>query len=346
MDSKYFIPETSSVKYAIEKLNELKANIIIFVLNENGKLIGSVTDGDIRRGLLKDINLNENIRNVVQENPKYIDIDNVNLTEIIELRDSNFKLIPITKNDIVIDLLDFSQRKTILPVDVVIMAGGKGSRLKPLTESVPKPLLQVGDKAIIQHNLDRLLYFGVRNIIISVNYLKEKIYKYFKDHPINQNLSFISEEKPLGTIGAVSQIENFENEYVLLTNSDLLTNLDYEDFVLNSIKEDADMAIVTTPYKVDIPYAILEKNRNGLVTSFKEKPTYSYMANAGIYLIKRKYLKLIPKDTFYNTTDLLQKLISEKKRILSYNFSGYWLDIGKHEDFNRAKEELPKINFK
>jgi NDP-sugar pyrophosphorylase family protein len=232
-----------------------------------------------------------------------------------------------------------------LPVDAVIMAGGRGQRLMPLTKKTPKPLLIVGEKPIMDYNLSRIALFGIDDIWISVNYLGEQIENYFgSGMDRNINISYIWEDKPLGTLGAISKINNFQHEYVLITNSDLLTNLNYEHFFLEFLKQDADLAVVTIPYQVNIPYAVLETN-NGNVVNFKEKPTYTYYSNGGIYLVKRSVLDLIPNDTHFNATDLMDKLISEQKKVFSYPMIGYWLDIGNPEDYKKAQIDINNIKF-
>jgi len=148
----------------------------------------------------------------------------------------------------------------------------------------------------------------------------------------------------LGTLGSVGQIENFENPHILVMNSDLLTNIDYEDFFRSFIESDADMTIATTPYQVKVPYAVLE-SKDDRIVSFKEKPTYTYYSNAGIYLFKRKYTELIPKNTHFNATDLIEELISQGKKVTHYPILGYWLDIGKPEDYKKAQEDVSKIKF-
>jgi NDP-sugar pyrophosphorylase family protein len=223
------------------------------------------------------------------------------------------------------------------------MAGGRGLRLKPLTDNIPKPLLKVGEKPIIQHNIDRLASFGIDDYWISLNYLGELIESHLKTE-LNKNINveYVWEKEPLGTIGAASKIDNFQHEFILVMNSDLLTNVDYEKFFLDFLEKDADLAVVTIPYQVSIPYAVLE-TRNGTVESFKEKPTYTYYSNGGIYLMKKKVLNLIPKNTFFNTTDLMEILIKEKCKLISYPFSGYWLDIGKHDDFEKAQFDIKNL---
>ncbi|MDC1317218.1 nucleotidyltransferase family protein [Flavobacteriaceae bacterium] len=343
---KHIILFNLNVKEALIKLNSLGLDAILFVVNNNFKLIGSLTDGDIRRGLIKGLDLNDEVKLFVQENPKYIQKEMVGLKEIIELRKKNFKLIPIVNNNLkVVNILNFRLIKSLIPVDVVIMAGGRGERLKPLTNEIPKPLLMVGDKSIIDHNIDRLMMYGVINFHITLGYLPDLI----KNHLGNGkskgiSFNYLIEDEPMGTIGSVSLIKNIENEYVLLTNSDILTNMNYEDFYMDCISKNADMSVVSVPYSVDIPYAVINSNGDK-ISSFEEKPCYTYYSNGGIYLIKKSILNKIPKNNFFNATDLMDLLIKENHKIISYKISDYWLDIGKHQDFNKAKNDIDKINF-
>ena len=147
----------------------------------------------------------------------------------------------------------------------------------------------------------------------------------------------------MGTIGAIKSLNSI-NQYVLITNSDILTKLNYEDFFLDFIKNNADMSVVTIPYHVSIPYGVLE-TKNNHIMNLKEKPKYTYYSNAGIYLVKKEILNLIPGNEFYNATDLIEKLISLSKTSISYPISCYWLDIGKHDDFKKAKEDIIKLDF-
>ena len=225
------------------------------------------------------------------------------------------------------------------------MAGGRGQRLKPLTDLTPKPLLKVGDKSIMEHNLNRLTMFGIDDFWVSVKYLGEQIVDYFGDgNGKNINIKYVWENEPLGTIGALSKIKNFEHDYILVTNSDLLTNVDYELFFKDFLSQDADLAVLTIPYKVDIPYAVLE-TINGEIKSLKEKPTYTYYSNGGIYLMKKEMIEFIPQETFYNATDLMEEIIKRKLKVISYPLNGYWLDIGRHEDFEKAQIDINQIKF-
>jgi len=310
--------------------------------------MGSLTDGDVRRGLLKDVTIKESVLTIIQPEYKFILKHNFDIRSVIKLRDDNYKVIPVVDSEgIIVDIVNFRLQKSYLPLDAVIMAGGRGSRLKPLTDNTPKPLLPIGKKRIMEHNVDRLSTFGINDFWFSVNYLGKQIEDFFgSSNDKNRSIDYIWEDSPLGTIGAVSKIKNFKHDHVLITNSDILTNLDYENFYLDFIEKEADLSILSIPYSIDIPYAVLESpSGDDLVTGFKEKPTYIYKSNGGIYLIKKCYLDLIPKNTFFNATDLIEKLISENKKVISYSLTGYWLDIGKHEDYKKALKDVNNISF-
>ena len=343
----HLLLESSTIKEALSKLDVLAKDAILFIVNESNKLIGSLTDGDVRRGLLKGITIEEKVTDIIQEEPKHIKKGEYDINKIIDYRENNYRILPVLDMDNrVINVINFRLLRSYLPVDAVIMAGGRGSRLQPLTNDIPKPLLKVGDKAIMEHNVDRLALYGIDDYWFSVKYLGEKIEEFFGNGD-NKNLSinYVWEDSPLGTIGAVSKIDDFKHDYVLLTNSDILTNLDYEQFYLDFIEKDADFSLVSIPFNVNIPYAVLGEGEDGCINSFKEKPTYTYYSNGGIYLMKKSVLNYIPKDSFFNATDLIDKLIAKNKKVISYHLAGYWLDIGKHEDFKKAQNDINKIKF-
>ena len=343
---KHLIQNGSTIREALESLDRLAKNAILFVTDSHGKLKGSLTDGDVRRGLIKGIDITQPVDDIIQPNPKSLRKGERDIRKVIEYRERYLKIIPVLDDrDVVVNVINFGEIKSYLPIDVVIMAGGKGTRLRPLTEKTPKPLLPVGNKPILQHNIERLSLFGIDDFWISVNYLGQQIEAYFGNGAEkNINIEYVWEEQPLGTIGAVAQIKNFLHDYVLITNSDLLTDLNYEQFFLYFLNEEADFAVVTIPYKVDIPYAVLETDE-GRVTDFKEKPTYIYYSNGGIYLMKRSVLDRLPKNAFYNTTNLMEDLIGNKYKVISYPLNGYWLDVGKPEDYKQAQEDINRINL-
>ncbi|WP_339882828.1 nucleotidyltransferase family protein [Polaribacter vadi] len=342
----HLITSKSTIKDALIKLDILAKDAILFVVDTNDTLIGSLTDGDVRRGLLKGVSIDDSVNKIIQENPRFIRKGDRDIEKVIEYRNGNFRVLPVLdKDDKVVNVINFRETRSYLPIDAVIMAGGKGTRLRPLTDNTPKPLLKIGEKPIMEHNLDRLCLYGIDDYWFSVKYLGEQIEEYF-GNGINKNINieYVWEDIPLGTIGAVSKIKNFEHDYILLTNSDILTNIDYEHFFLDFLKQEADFSVVTIPYRVNVPYAVLETSDRE-ITSFKEKPSYTYYSNGGIYLMKKSVLKYLPKEIFYNATDLMEKLIEEGKKIVSYPLSSYWLDVGKHEDFEKAQKDINQIKF-
>lgn len=344
---KHLIKSNSTIREALEKLNVLASDAILFVVDEKEHLIGSLTDGDVRRGLLKGFDINNLVEQIIQNNPKFIRKGERDINKIIEYRENNFKILPVLEKESnqIVNIINFRLLKSYLPIDAIVMAGGKGVRLMPLTATTPKPLLKVGDKPILEHNIDRLIHFGIDDFWISINYLGEQIKHYFNNgKEKNVTINYIEETIPLGTVGAIAQATNLKHDTVLITNSDLLTNVDYEKFYLDFINTGADMSVISIPYKVVVPYAIFE-NDNRDVTAFKEKPTYTYYANGGIYLVKKEILELIPKNTFYNATDLMDQLIALKKNIITFPHNGYWLDIGKMDDFEKAQKDIVTLQF-
>lgn len=342
----HLIPIGAEIKAALKQLDKLAADAILFVVDGEDKLVGSLTDGDVRRGLLRDLTLTSKVEEFIQPYPKYVFKNHTDINEIIKLRTSNYRIIPVLNEQrIVINVINFRFFKSFLPIDVVIMAGGRGERLKPLTDTTPKPLLKIGDKPIIEHNIDRLSSYGIHNFWISIRYLGEQIQEHLKDGATkNISARYIKEEQALGTIGAARQIDNFEHNYVLITNSDILSNIDYEDFFLHFLQSGADLSVATIPYDVNIPYAVME-TENGYVVSLKEKPTYTYYSNGGIYLVKKDLLQYIPRNAQFNATDFMELLITKQYKVHSYPLRSYWLDIGKHEDFIKAQSDINTIRF-
>ena len=344
--SDFLILKSASVREALERMNSRGLDVILFVVDNDLQLIGSLTDGDVRRGLLKGLGLEHTVDEFVHASPKVIVKGQYEIRDIIKLRENLYKVIPVVdQTNRILRVINFRYLKSYLPLDAVIMAGGRGSRLRPMTDTLPKPLLKVGDKPIMEHNVDRLRKFGVDDFWVSLRYRGEQIEAYFEDGRDKQvNIQYIWENEPLGTIGAINKVHNFKHDYILVTNSDLLTTLDYEDFFLNFIDQKADMSVATIPYSIDVPYAVMETVDNNVV-SFKEKPTYTYYSNGGIYLIKKELLRMIPKDTFFNSTDLMEAVIERGMKLISYPVRGYWLDIGKPEDFTKAQTDIGHLEL-
>jgi dTDP-glucose pyrophosphorylase len=348
MDSnQLLINKNKNIIEALAQLSTIRdySKLILFVIDDDNKILGSLTDGDIRRSLLEHKDLYKKLVHICRkdfsfcyENNKYISFK--------ALTKNNTQIIPILNKDKTLNrIIDLKKQTCVLPIESVIMAGGRGKRLSPLTDSTPKPMLKLGDKPIIEHNIDKLNFFGIKKIHISVNYLGEKIMNHFGNGKNkNIDISYINEDQPLGTAGALSLIKNIKSDYILLMNSDLFTNINLEKMYNKMIDNEADMIIASTDYKVSIPYAIFEKKSSNNIISLVEKPTYTYNSNAGIYMFKKELVNKIPKNEFFDITDLIVELIKENLKIINYPIAGYWIDIGKLEDFNKAKELLKNQN--
>lgn len=341
------IRDSFTIRQALAVLNDIGiASNVLFVLAEDGRLLGSITDGDIRRGLLKDSSVHDPVTGIMNINTRRLLKHEINNERVKIIRDLGIIHVPIVNDGgIIIDILNLKEFKEIIPVHAVIMAGGRGQRLMPLTKELPKPLLKVGDKPIIEHNIDRLIQFGVNHIHISINYKGEMIRDYFGDGSGKGiHIQYISEEKPLGTIGSLALVEKFEKDELLLLNSDLLTNIDFSDFYSQFSNAEAEMAVATVPHHVDLPYAIMELDEDRVI-SLQEKPRYTYFANAGIYLIRANLLKYILRGNFFNATDLMERVIKDNRRLISYPILGYWLDIGRINDYLKAQEDIRHLGF-
>ena len=340
MESNHIISQEVTLLEALSRINSLAPDpLVLFVVDDKQRMVGTLTDGDSRRALIAGASVNDKAQSIMLRNFRYMTTANV--TDVMEIRhqkEKKMKLVPILDQEChIVDIINLEKFKTRLPVDAVMMAGGKGERLRPLTENTPKPLLPVGNKAIIDHNVDRLINYGINHISVTVNYLKEQIEEHYLEPRNGVKIQTVREPKFLGTIGSIRFVPQYYNDTVLLMNSDVFTNIDYEDFFLHFQQHDAEMSVAAIPYNVSIPYGILDldgRNVKGLL----EKPKYNYYANAGIYLIKRRALDEIPDDTFFNATELVEKLIAEGKKVIRYPLNGTWIDIGNPQEYQKAND--------
>jgi len=339
------INKDAILKDALVKLDDNPQMQTLMVEDDN-KIIGTVTDGDIRRGLISGLSKGNSISEFMLTSFTFLTRGKYEQDKIEFIKAKKIEIVPVlNQNGTLFRIINFKKVKTILPIDAVIMAGGVGTRLMPLTKNTPKPMLKIGDKPIMEYNVDLLISYGISHLTLSVNYLKEVIEDYYKDGAAKElKISYVTENEPLGTIGAVKQIKEFHNDYILVMNSDLLTNINLEQMFSELAINNADMIMATTDYKVQIPYGVVESNKNQII-ALKEKPTYTYYSNAGIYIFKKELIDLIPSNTFFNATDFLDKLLKENKKILHYSINNYWLDIGKHVDFEKAQKDVNNIRF-
>tara|TARA_B100000795_G_C22802735_1_gene442828 strand:+ start:2111 stop:3160 length:1050 start_codon:yes stop_codon:yes gene_type:complete len=337
----------SSLVDVLKKIDETGSLQTVFVVNDENRLLGTITDGDIRRAFINGLTLDNPIIDFICKDFSYLESNTKDFEKLKEFRAEKIKAIPVLSDrGEILKIIDFTIMKSLLPVDAVIMAGGLGTRLKPLTENTPKPLVKVGNKEIISYNFDRLYQYGIFNQYVTVNYLGNQIEDFCIDYNDEINFKIIKEDQFLGTAGALSLIDDFENDTVLLMNSDLLTNIDYEDFYRSFKENNADIMVASIPYDISLPYAIFETNStNRHIKSFSEKPTYTHYANTGIYMMKKSVLKNLPKNEFFNATDLMNAVINEKGKLIHFPITGYWLDIGKHKDLEKAQRDISHIDF-
>jgi len=341
MESLHIISQEITLLEALARINTFKVPepLVLFVVDNQQRMVGTLTDGDSRRALIAGASVSDKAEKVMHRQFLYMRQEDVtNVKEIRHQKEMKMQLVPILDEEHhIVDIINLEKYKTRLPVDAVIMAGGKGERLRPLTQKTPKPLLPVGNKAIIDYNVDRLISYGITNISVTTNYLAEQLEDHFSEPYGDIKVHCVREPKFLGTIGSVLYVKEFHNDTVLVMNSDIFTNIDYEDFYLHFLQYDAEMSVAAIPYNVAIPYGIFQlegRNIKGLI----EKPKYNYYANAGIYLIKRRALSEIPHDTMFHSTDLIEKLIAEGKTVIRYPLNGTWIDIGTPQEYQKAND--------
>lgn len=335
----FIIRDDRSVRDALIALNKISGEAqALFVVNEAGQMVGSLSDGDIRRGIIGGANLEDRVDTVMHRDFKFLYEWDNDVAHLKSLREKRILSVPILDSEKhIIDAVNLLDRRSRIPVDAVLMAGGRGERLRPLTDETPKPLLPVGDKTIIDHNIDRLASYGVKHVNVTVNYLADKIEEHFAEPRNGLKVRTFREPRFLGTIGSVKFVEPFYNDTVLVMNSDVFTNIDFEDFYLHFSQNDAEMSVAAIPYNVSIPFGVLELEGR-YVKGILEKPKFDYYANAGIYLIKRRALDEIPADTFFHATDLVEKLIAQGKKVIRYPLNGTWIDIGTPQEYQKAQD--------
>jgi len=310
------------------------------VVNSDGMLLGTVTDGDIRRSILRGDSLNVNITRVMNPSPitalagqsrnKYFRI----------MKTKKLKQLPIVdKNNRIMDILFLDKAVSNNDNLVVLMVGGLGTRLRPLTNDIPKPMLQVGGKPILETIIEGFKQYGFTNFILSVNYKKEVIQNYFQSgEAFDVNISYIEESKRMGTAGALSLLPIKPLKPFFVMNGDLLTQVNFEQLMHYHMDNHSLATMCVREYEYQIPYGVIETDGVNLV-SIKEKPVHKSFVNAGIYVLSPEVLDYIPKNQFYDMPELFQKLLGEEKKTTVFPIREYWLDIGRMDDFERANLE-------
>ncbi|WP_298062296.1 nucleotidyltransferase family protein [uncultured Rikenella sp.] len=345
---RHIIPQTATVLDAIRMLNDISVDLALtlFVIDpETGRMVGAVTDGDIRRAISAGCGLDCSIVEAMNTSFTAIREGEFDVDILRRIKKAGFKLVPILDAEgRVVRILDFANGRSFLPIDAVLMAGGKGERLRPLTLTTPKPLLLVDGKPIIDYNIENFLRHGIEHIHVTTNYLGEQIEAHFAEPIDGVQVQCVREPQYLGTMGSVKFVQEWHNDTILVMNSDLFTNIDLADFYFHFKKHDADMSVAAVPYNVSVPYGIFEIENTREIRGIREKPNYHYYANAGIYLIRRSVLDDMPDGVFYNATDLMEHLIATARRVIRFPLSGYWIDIGKPDDFRKVQELAQHMN--
>lgn len=339
-DKRHLFSQDKTLLEALSIINELSPEpLVLFITDDGNRMVGTLTDGDSRRALIAGASVDDPVTKIMHRDFNYISVDDIdNVFELRRQKELKMKLVPILdKERHIVEIINLERYKTRLPIDAVLMAGGKGERLRPLTEKTPKPLLKVGDKAIIDHNVDSLISYGLKHISVTTNYLAEQLESHYEQPREEIQIQCVREPKFLGTMGAVRLIKEFHNDIVLVMNSDLFTDVDFEDMYLHFMEYEADMSVAAVPYSVSIPFGICDLDGRD-VKGVIEKPTYNYYVNAGIYIISREVIDMIPKSEFYNATDLIDSLVKNGGKVIRYPLRGTWIDIGSISEYKKANE--------
>ena len=344
------IDKSATVKEAMKQL-DMTAEKILFVVSDDNKLVGSLTDGDIRRWILKDGSLNEEISKVCYTGTytakSSYDIEKIK-KEILELQISHVPVLDDDRN--IIEFLIWDKlfdgkikrkAREKLDAEVVIMAGGKGTRLDPFTKILPKPLIPIGEKSILEIIIEKFTDYYADHFYVSVNHKAKIIKSYFEELNPGYKISYLHEDKPLGTIGALKQLEGKVEKEIILTNCDIIIEADYNDLLKHHKEHGNDITIVASLKHYNIPYGICETENGGTLINIKEKPEYDFLVNTGMYVINTDVLKLIPNNEFYNATDLVEQAMKENKRVGIYPISeNSWIDTGEWVEYKKAVEKL------
>jgi dTDP-glucose pyrophosphorylase len=332
------------IKEAILTLENSHTKIVL-VVDENYKLIGTISDGDIRRGVLKGLTIESPIKDILHTNFISVQDDKTN-KEIMEIMTKNeISQIPIIDKSgklIGLHLLNEFVGKSEIENNIVIMAGGRGVRLRPLTEDCPKPMLKIGDKPLLEIIINQFIENGFKNFHISVNYLKEQIIDYFQDgSKWGININYLIEDEPLGTAGSLIKLPKSLNKPYFVVNGDVLSRFNPMQVLEFHNKNESDMTICAHTYDQTIPYGVIETKGDGMkFERILEKPTFQHLVNAGVYVIDPKINLLISRNSYLDMPDLITLCTSNNKNIIIFPIHEYWLDIGRHENLKEARNNF------
>lgn len=334
-----------TIKRVLEIIDKSSKQIAL-VVDKEQKLLGTVSDGDIRRGFLRGVSLEDSIETIYFRSPTVANINDTK-NSIIRLSTSKkIHQIPLLNDRGVVvglDILDelVSHKKRLNKV--ILMVGGLGTRLKPLTDNMPKPMLSVGNKPILQTIVEKFAEYGFTNIVMCVNYKSNIIQKHFGDgSAFGVEIEYVLEEKRMGTAGALSLLNEKPNEPFFVMNGDLLTNVNFEHLYQYHISTNSIATMCVREYDFQVPYGVVNIKDNK-ITSIKEKPIHKFFVSAGIYILNPEVLQYIQQNEFYDMPTLFEKLIELEQNTLSFPIREYWLDIGRIEEYERANNEYRDV---
>lgn len=336
----------NSIREGIKRLDVADYKIL-FVVNEE-ILCGTVTDGDIRRWLLKSGDLQLNISYVMNKSPIYLEEEEKNKAQEI-MREKSIEAIPIVNKDkkiIEVIFLDKLYKQNIIlknkiSLPVVIMAGGKGTRLYPYTNIIPKPLIPIGNISIVERIINKFLKTGCNNFYLTINYKKNMIKAYFDELRKKYTINYVEEEKFLGTGGSLFLLKDKIKETFFLSNCDILIDADYYNILKYHKEQNNIITMVTSLKNYQIPYGVIKLKDDGTIKYIEEKPEYNYLVNTGFYILEPQVLSDIPKNEFFHITDLIDRYIKEGKKIGTYPITeNAWLDMGEIKEMEKMIERL------
>ena len=334
---KSIILQSKSIAEAIKTI-EISQIKICFVVNSKKEFLGTITDGDIRRALIKNYSLKSNLKNIINYKALKLD-EKINKKIVIKkMKEREILYIPVLNHKKQIISIhsandeDQERKKNIF----FIFGGGRGERLRPITNTIPKPMIKIADKPLLEHIILKAKKHGFFNFAISVYYKKKIIKDYFKNgNNLGVNISYIEERKPLGTAGALSLLKKNSNLPVVICNGDLMSKINFESLLSYHNNNKSNFTAVTSEYNVQNPFGTIKLKKNKII-ALKEKPINKSIICTGAYVIDEKMLNNIKKNSRLDMPDLIKSLIVNKNKVLSYPIFEPWLDIGTHENYKKA----------
>lgn len=335
------------IRDALELIDRESLRIAL-VVDDDLRLLGVVTDGDVRRGLLRNLTLASSVSEVMNPNPLTAKLGTARKELVKFMEKEQLLAIPLLEDDVVAGLETLQRVGAFSKYQnpVFLMAGGFGTRLKPLTDNCPKPLLKVGNKPILEIVLDSFVKAGFVNFYISTHYLPEMIREHFGDgSKWNVNISYVHEEKPLGTGGALGLLPaDIPDLPLILVNGDVLTNVDFERVLEFHNKHNAAATMCVRDYEYQVPFGVINGEGNKII-SMVEKPVQRFFVNAGIYVVSPQIRRSVSQNSRIDMPTLLEQFISREANVMMFPIHEYWLDIGRIEDYHRAQTDILSLEF-